>query len=102
MLWYERTVHDKILRPRPPHPQGMPGVVEYDIGARNHDVVDEITIRFGTGDFDPKYEPGRVVASAAELPPSGKAPAPFHPVDRAHRRQRPRNEIVSVAFVDFS
>ena len=22
MLWYERVVHDKILRSRPPHPQG--------------------------------------------------------------------------------
>src|SRR5258708_33514498 len=102
MVWNERAVHDKILRSRPAHPQGMPRVIKFDISARDHDVSDDIIVGFGIGDFGPKYVPGRMVASTAELPSTAETPAPFHPVDQALRRQRPSNEIVSITFVDFS
>ena len=63
--------------------------------------MDDIIVGSGIGDFGPKDEPGRMVASTAEHPSSCQAPAPFRPFERAFRRQRTSNEIVSVTFVDF-
>src|SRR5258708_6727311 len=83
MVWNERAVHDKILRSRPAHPQGMPRVIKFDISARNHDVSDDIIVGFGIGDFGPKYEPGSMVGATAERTSTAETQPPFAHVAHA-------------------
>src|SRR6185437_8501890 len=94
--------HDKILRARTPHAERMPGVIDLDLGPRNHDVVDEVIVGFGIDHPCTNNKPGRMIAAAAELPASVETPSSRNALDRTLRLQGSRQQVSGIPLVHFS
>src|SRR5262249_53128654 len=94
----QHVSRNEILGASPSHTKSVPSIVQFNVGPRHDQVIDEIAVRLRIGHSRAKDKPRRVIASAAKLPASTETPAaPLHVrhflEERGHRRPGYRHSL---------